>query len=224
MKTYILSCEHASHHLPEAYTNLYTLTFRQTHRGYDRGAFDAFKALQASLNLWGVAGKYSRLLIDLNRSLESPGIFSLRSERLAQSQKQHIIDTIYKPYRNAVFNKVKEEVAKGRQVVHLSLHSFTPVLRGVKRTCDVGLLYDPARSFELQLCQRFFSALSLIPRLRVAYNQPYSGTEDGLTTYLRSHFSNEQYAGIEIEFNQRLLDKGLFNRCISRIQSLLSGA
>lgn len=222
MITYILSCEHASNDLPEAYKDLYALSFRQTHRGYDRGAFDAFKALQASLNLWGIAGDYSRLLIDLNRSLDSPGLFSFRSDLLEKNQKQQIVDTIYKPYRNAVFNKVKEEVSKGNQVIHLSLHSFTPILRGVKRSCDVGLLYDPARSSEFQLCQRFFNALSEIPRLRVAHNQPYSGTDDGLTTYLRSHFSNEHYAGIEIEFNQRLVRQAKFNSIIASLQNFLS--
>ena len=36
-------------------------------------------------------------------------------------------------------------------------------------------------------------------------NYPDQGTSDGFTTALREQFSTEQYSGIEVETNQRLL-------------------
>ena len=35
-------------------------------------------------------------------------------------------------------------------------------------------------------------------------NQPYKGSSDGLTTYLRNKFETSQYLGIELEVNQHL--------------------
>ena len=38
-------------------------------------------------------------------------------------------------------------------------------------------------------------------------NEPYDGREDALVTALRRERSIERYAGIEVEINQRLLDR-----------------
>jgi len=89
-------------------------------------------------------------------------------------------------------------------VLHLSVHSFTPAIDGRVRNADVGLLYDPARTAERRVCQQLQRALqSAHPELRVRRNYPYRGTADGFTTYLRRLFPDKQYAGIEIEINQR---------------------
>ena len=34
-------------------------------------------------------------------------------------------------------------MSRGRRVIHISSHSFTPELNGKVRRADVGLLYDP---------------------------------------------------------------------------------
>jgi hypothetical protein len=61
-------------------------------------------------------------------------------------------------------------------VLHLSCHRFTPKLRGVRRTTDIGLLFDPARPAEAAFCRRWRTAiLAQGPRLRVRYNDPYPG-------------------------------------------------
>ena len=89
-------------------------------------------------------------------------------------------------------------------MLHLSVHSFTPAIDGRVRNADVGLLYDPARTAERRVCQQLQRALqSAHPELRVRRNYPYRGTADGFTTYLRRLFPDKQYAGIEIEINQR---------------------
>jgi predicted N-formylglutamate amidohydrolase len=68
----------------------------------------------------------------------------------------------------------------------------------------MGLLFDPRRCWERGI------ALGLRQSLRseglsVRFNYPYSGSSDGLTTTLRRALADPQYAGIEIELNQRLL-------------------
>jgi predicted N-formylglutamate amidohydrolase len=80
------------------------------------------------------------------------------------------------------------------------------VLNGKVRGADVGLLYDPARQGEADLCARWKAALlARAPELRVRRNYPYAGKGDGLTSHLRRRFSHNAYLGIELEVNQRIV-------------------
>ena len=70
----------------------------------------------------------------------------------------------------------------------------------------IGLLHDPRRAFERQVCEALRRRLrARDPRLVVAFNRPYRGTSDGLTTTLRGRFGRRAYAGVELEVNQRLV-------------------
>ena len=76
-------------------------------------------------------------------------------------------------------------------------------MNGKVRTADVGLLYDPARSGELQLSARWKAMLArALPWARVRRNYPYAGSDDGFMPYLRGRFRPADYIGVEIEFNQ----------------------
>jgi len=89
-------------------------------------------------------------------------------------------------------------------VIHLSSHSFTPVLDGKVRNADVGLLYDPARSGEVELCRRWQTRLKAwAPEWKVRRNYPYTGRSDGFTAYLRRRFPADVYVGIELEINHK---------------------
>lgn len=95
-------------------------------------------------------------------------------------------------------------IATGGQVLHLSIHSFTPILTGTARNADIGLLYDPKRPAEKQLCRKWQGSLvACCPELRIRRNYPYHGNADALVTSLRQRFPAENYLGIELEINQR---------------------
>ena len=97
-------------------------------------------------------------------------------------------------------------MSRGRRVIHISSHSFTPQLDGKRRVADVGLLYDPARCGEAALCARWKTALAAYaPQLRVRRNYPYAGKGDGLTSHLRRRFPPAAYVGIEVEINQGIV-------------------
>jgi predicted N-formylglutamate amidohydrolase len=98
---------------------------------------------------------------------------------------------------------IADAISQGAAVLHVSVHTFTPELNGQARNADIGLLYDPARPREQQLCKQWRDALrDLRPDLRVRRNYPYLGKADGFTTHLRRLWTDEQYAGIELEVNQ----------------------
>ena len=80
---------------------------------------------------------------------------------------------------------------------------IVPELDGDVRSADVGLLYDPRRRGEAELCVRWKRSLTaLAPHMRVRRNYPYAGKADGLTSHLRRHFTQQHYIGIELEINQ----------------------
>jgi predicted N-formylglutamate amidohydrolase len=95
-----------------------------------------------------------------------------------------------------------EIIATGDRVLHISVHTFTPVLHGVTRNADIGLLYDPSRKSEKQFAELWGAKLSALGRVR--NNYPYKGTNDGHTTALRRIFKQEVYLGIELEVNQTM--------------------
>src|SRR5262249_49438345 len=109
----------------------------------------------------------------------------------------------YRPYRERVEQSIGEAISAHSPIVHVSVHSFTPVLRGQIRTADIGLLYDPQHRGEMQFCAAWrHHLLALRPALRGRRNSPSRGVSDGLTTYLRRRFGAD-YFGIELEVNQR---------------------
>ena len=162
------------------------------------------RELAAALKAPLLSSTVSRLLVDLNRSV-GHARFHLDAVRDAgPAVREAIVERYYQPYRAQAGQYVQRAVERGRRVIHVSSHSFTPVLDGAVRTADVGLLYDPARAGEVALCERWQAALkALAPDLNVRRNYPYAGKGDGLTRELRRRYSPRTYVGIELEINQK---------------------
>ena len=216
----VLSCEHGGNHVPARYRSLFQHYRRALngHRGYDIGALPLARYLAGKLDVPLIASTVTRLLVDLNRSLHHRQLFGAPVRDLDETVRQRIIDRYYTPYRTRIEQLVADDIAGGHAVLHLSVHSFTPVWRGETRQADIGLLYDPARRPERHLCADLAAALrDRNRRLRTRRNYPYRGTADGLTTALRKKFAADRYAGIELEINQRLA----LARTWSVIQKLL---
>jgi predicted N-formylglutamate amidohydrolase len=163
------------------------------------------RALQAPL----VISTYSRLLVDLNRSLGHPQLFSAVTRGLPEAVRAEIVAQYYEPYRAQVEEFVTRAVTSGRRMIHISSHSFTPSLDGKVRGADVGLLYDPGRRGESELCALWKASLAACaPELRVRRNYPYAGKGDGLTSHLRRRFLESDYIGVELEVNQSIVFAG----------------
>lgn len=207
----LVTCEHGGNRVPRRYRPLFEghEALLATHRGYDPGALTVARSLARALDAPLVASTTSRLLVELNRSPGHAQLFSEITQRASREEREAILARHYLPYRTRVERLVGEALAQGRRVIHLSSHSFTPVLGDVVRNADVGLLYDPAREAERELCLRWAAALArAAPHWKVRRNYPYTGTSDGLCTWLRRHFAPGCYAGIELEINQRFVLAG----------------
>ena len=177
-----------------------------THRGYDAGALVMARTMARAFAAPLVAATVSRLLVDLNRSIGHPRLFSEATRAAPPELRAAIVERHYLPYRAQVEDLVRRSISRGRRVVHVSSHSFTPKLDGRARRADVALLYDPARRAEAALCERWKASLAaMAPGLRVRRNYPYTGNADGLTSHLRRHFREASYVGIELEINQAIV-------------------
>jgi predicted N-formylglutamate amidohydrolase len=201
----ILSCEHAGNRVPRAYKHLFAADphVLTTHRGYDIGIAPVAAALQQALDCPLCVHPWTRLLVDVNRT-HRPSLFSEFSKPLHETEKQHLIDAYYTPYQEQLGRLTAEAVRQG-PVLHVSLHSFTPELRGEKRNADIGILYDPARSEETACAKALLTDLQERSGLRIRRNYPYRGRADGMTRRFRRQYPQLQYIGLELEFNQALL-------------------
>ena len=214
----MLTCEHASNRLPAAFKKFVPTNVQGAHRAYDIGALKVFRKLvKFAKPEFSCEGKFSRLFVDLNRTITNKSAFSeyygeLETSDKAAAEKVKTEATAYwKEYRANVERFVTQNIGKGSKaagnkgatIVHLGIHSFTPVLNGKPRNTDIGILYDPMRPQERAYANVIKDEIKrLYPHMKVRFNYPYKGTSDGLTTSLRKKFG-PRYVGIEIEINQK---------------------
>lgn len=201
-----LSCEHGGNLVPGEWAGLFAGKERllHSHRGWDPGALELAGTLASSLRAPLCFALVSRLVMDLNRSIDNPGLWSSLTASLPEHDRRRILRSLYAPYRRHIERSIRRLVRAQRPVVHVSVHTFTPVLRGRTRTVDIGILFDPSRSFEASIAAEWRRGMRRhLPRLRVRFNQPYRGTDDGLTTHLRTLWPDTHYAGIELEVSQK---------------------
>lgn len=204
----VVSCEHAGNRIPSSCRDIINPDEKilETHRAYDIGALDLARCLAQHCGAQLYYSTVTRLLADLNRRPRSPALSSEFVRRLDAGRKKEILGRYYHPYRNAVRKRMETAIRSCGSVLHLSIHTFTPVFDGQVRNVDIGILYDPERVLEKQFARQLRAVIAdLLPAMRCRFNYPYRGTADGLATCLRKCFPQEHYRGIEIEINQNLV-------------------
>ena len=195
-RSILITCEHASNRVPKKYHIPAGLL--NTHKAYDKHASYAARRLAKILGVETFEGQYTRLVVDLNRKKAVSRYFP--TDRWMEDHHRE-------------WRKKAMDYSPG---LHISVHSFAPILKGVKRDADIGLLYDPSRDGEKCLCKRL---KKMLPGYKVRMNYPFRGIADGLTTAMRKSMGND-YIGIELELNQRLSLK-IIDDIIDRIASVI---
>jgi predicted N-formylglutamate amidohydrolase len=202
-RSLLLTCEHGGSRVPREYRALFrgSEALLASHRGCDPGALAVARTLARVLDVELVAATTTRLLVDLNRSPHNPAVFSEISRGLARDRRDALLGRYHRPHWERVRTAI---VARGGGVLHIAVHSFTPVWRGAKRDFGVGILYDPRRRRERSLAIAWQRRLRAeLPHLGIRRNAPYRGSSDGLTTALRRELPAERYLGLEL--NQRAI-------------------
>ena len=173
----MLLCEHASRHIPAGYAGLgLSEGDLVRHIAWDIGAAEVTRQLSAALDAPAFLGTSSRLLIDLNRPLDSDSSIVVHSEDTAipgnigidMAERERRASEIFRPYHEQVGTCLDRRQAAGRPTRLVSIHSFTPVYLGEVRTWHAGVLFDQAVAFGEAMVARLQA-----PGLNVGANVPY---------------------------------------------------
>lgn len=205
----LLVCEHASRRLPASLGTLgLTPDALEAHIAWDPGALAVARLLSKSLDAALIFQNFSRLAYDCNRPPESPDAMPARSEifdipgnmAIKPAERQARIDEIYRPFQTALARMIAERTAAGRETAIVTMHSFTPVYRGVSRSVEVGILHDR----DSRLADLVLDHAETPKRFVTRRNEPY-GPEDGVTHTLREHGLANNLMNVMIEVRNDLI-------------------
>jgi len=147
--------------------------------------------------------RYRSDLVDVSRSLKHRQLFGPRTRRWDAKDKEAVLAAAYHPYRRGVEAAIEQTLQHFTFVIHLSVRTFESWDRGRPRRTDVGLLYDPSRQNEVDLCIDWIDELyNRFVDLKVRRNYPRRGTVDGLTRAMRERYPSDVYLGIEVWMNR----------------------
>lgn len=202
----VLVCEHASAFIPPAFQGLgLPDELRQAHIAWDPGAYQLAQGLSERLDAPLICGTISRLVYDLNRPPEAEDAVPERSEvhdipgnvNLSPLALTARAEHIYHPF-HAALDQLLDSRAQTPVVV--TVHSFTPVYRGVRRAVELGILHDS----DSRLADAMLAETGRHGDLRIGRNQPY-GPEDGVTHMLRRHAVPRGLLNVMLEIRNDLL-------------------
>lgn len=173
----VLVCDHASKRVPRCLENL-GLTSAQLddHIGWDPGAADVARLLAKLLDAPLILSGYSRLVIDCNRPLQSvqsipeqsAGVFVPRNQNITAEDRALRVNNLFEPYHSAINQLLMAR--KNRATYFLSIHSFTPNLKGQERPWNIGVSYWRDDRFAKLL----IAALQQTDDIVVGDNEPYA--------------------------------------------------
>lgn len=223
----IFVCDHASKAVPPAYGDLgLSPDLFATHIASDIGAAEVTRVLANAYGAPAVLACWSRLLIDLNRGADDPTLVMKLSDGSIVPGNRNAdaaevagrIAQFHAPYHDAI----EAEIARARQngivPVLLSMHSFTPQMRGVKRPWEIGILWDKDDRFAKPLLHRFAEA-----GFTVGDNEPYHGELENDCMY--RHGTMHGLPHVLIEMRQDLIGNDDAARAFAhRVKPVLDAA
>jgi predicted N-formylglutamate amidohydrolase len=175
------------------------------HIAWDIGVAGLGRRLSALLDAPFIEQVYSRLVLDCNRVPGAPdcapeasdgvvirGNLDLSAEDLAARRRE-----IYTPYQDAIAQVL--DARAGRHTVLISLHSFTPVMKGFRRPWRMGVLHRG----DSPLSHRMLALLRDEMGEAAGDNQPYA--MDGTDNTVPLHADPRGLDYLELEVRQDLL-------------------
>jgi predicted N-formylglutamate amidohydrolase len=200
----VLLGDHARRTLPEEYGSLgLPASEFDRHIAYDIGVETVTRELAATLGVPAVLANFSRLLIDPNRGEDDPtlirqlydGTIVPGNYPMAPEERKRRLDRFYRPYHDAVGAMIASVAQASRKAPFIfSVHSFTPVMQGIRRPWHVGILWD----VDDRVARPLIDMLAADKTLVVGDNEPYDGALRGDTMFRHAIVNGFAHALIEI--------------------------
>ena len=218
----LLLCDHATRFIPRSLKSL-GLDEAQLcrHIAWDIGIAEVTRRMARRLDAPAVMSHFSRLIVDPNRLLDNPTLVPEISDGtvvpgnrgLGEAERAARIETFFRPYHEAIARQIDTMLAagaasgaegpdggSGRAPVLVSMHSFTPVMHGLQRPWEIGILWNRDPRLPRPLMERLRAE-----GLTVGDNEPYSGADGhGYTQHI--HGDRRGLANVLIEVRQDLID------------------
>lgn len=205
----VLICEHASNHIPQSFGGLgLPPSELERHIAWDIGAAEVARGLSERLDAVCFLGTYSRLIIDLNRPLDSPTSIPSRSEdtdipgnvAITERDRQMRAVRIFEPFQVRIASHLDARARSGRKTAIVTIHSFTPVFQGYRRPWHAGILFERSKEFGA----RMIADLARDPALLVGANVPY--VIDRMGDYaIPVHGDDRGHPAVLVEIRQDLI-------------------
>jgi predicted N-formylglutamate amidohydrolase len=173
-------CDHASRDVPPELGDLgLPAEAFARHIASDIGAAALTRELARRFGAPAVLGRWSRLVVDLNRGSDDPTVVMRLSDGRMVPGNRHLdratvaerIARYHVPYHAAIAERIASARAAGIVPVLFSMHSFTPVWRGKQRAWHVGVLWDRDDRLARPLMDRLTQERDWV----IGDNEPYSG-------------------------------------------------
>lgn len=160
----LLLCEHGGLAVPRQLAGLGLGPEHYTkHYAYDIGVRRMTLTLARLLDAPAVVANYSRLVVDLNRSVDHPTAFPVSGEgvpvpgnvSMSAADRALRIAEIYEPFHAAIKQLIDARIAVGILPCLLAIHSFTPVFFAERRPWEFGVLWVQDNRMALPLINDF---------------------------------------------------------------------
>ncbi len=206
----IIVADHASDVVPPGIDLGVHPEIMATHIAVDLGVDRLSLALSAALAAPALLGDVSRLVIDLNREPDSPGLIPASSDgilipgnaAMPDAERARRIAAHHAPYHDTLSAMIDAT----NPALIVSVHSFTPALtsRDEPRPWPVGILYN-----EDDRAARIALPLLADAGLNPGDNQPYSGRHLNYTMDRHAEARGLPYLGIEVRQDGLADDAGM---------------
>ncbi|MDJ1008381.1 MAG: N-formylglutamate amidohydrolase [Paracoccaceae bacterium] len=213
----VVVCEHASPFIPEVFARLgVSEEVATSHAAWDPGAGALAERIARRFDSPYVRSNVSRMVYDCNRPPEAEDAMPRLSEiylipgndGLTETQRHRRIDDYYRP-----FETLLEATLSARpSAVLVTVHSFTPVYRGLRRDVEIGIVHDTDRRLA-------DAVLDVAAGYDIRRNEPYA-PEDGVTHTLKRHALPTGRLNVMLEVRNDLLATG---GAIDKMADCLSG-
>jgi predicted N-formylglutamate amidohydrolase len=204
----IVIADHASNAMPPEFAHLGMPGHElQRHIAYDIGVEWLTRAMAARLGAPAVLSRFSRLLIDPNRGDDDPTLVMRLSDgavvpgnaRVGEAQIRERMERFSLPYHAAVASVIDTMLGAGTIPAVISIHSFTPRMKGIDRPWHVGVLWDSDPRLPVPLIEVLRSDTAII----TGDNEPYDGALQGDS--MSRHCIQRGIAHVLIEVRQDLI-------------------